>query len=113
MSVSTDAGEESSPSGSMPSAESAPQLTTSESTATLVPSQLTTAASTASLKDSGSLVLWPTKSDEYELLSIIGIGATATVHKVGSCDFLYKELISNSLLCFCTRLQNIIFSNAM
>ena len=84
MSVSTDAGgDDSSPSGSVPSAESAPQLTSSESTATLVPSQLTAAASTGSLRDSGISTLWPSKSDDYELLSIIGIGATATVHKVG------------------------------
>ena len=83
MSVSTDAGgEESSPSGSVPSAESAPQLASSESTATLTGLNLTTAASTGSLRDSGSSTLWPSKSDDYELLSIIGIGATATVHKV-------------------------------
>ena len=82
MSVSTDAGgEESSPSGSMPSTESAPQLASSESTATLTGLNLTTAASTGNLRDSGSS-LWPSKSDDYELLSIIGIGATATVHKV-------------------------------
>jgi serine/threonine-protein kinase OSR1/STK39 len=39
-------------------------------------------SSTASLRDAvGQSTLWPSKADDYELQGIIGVGATATVHK--------------------------------
>lgn len=78
MSASTDVGDDIS---SIQTVESAPQLSTSDSVVTLVPPSMPSAASAGNLKET-SVNLWPTKFDDYELLSIIGSGATAAVHKV-------------------------------